>query len=487
MGPSKTGRGWCAALLLFLMTTISGPAPATAQTKSAKALASDAIAAERIQRYADLAVKWMGEYLQIDTSNPPGNEMKAAEFFHGIFDREGIENRVFEFAPGRGNIWARIPASSPGAHRRPLILLNHTDVVTSDPARWRVPPFSATVVDGSMYGRGAQDMKCEGLAQLVVMVMLKREKVQLDRDVIFLATGDEEVDDTGTDWMIANQRDLLGNAEFLITEGGENLNEGGRAKYVGIDVAEKATFWLHVVAHGRPGHGSRPIMDSAPNRLVEALNRIIHYRTDLKLLPVVEEFLQGMAQFETPERARQFRNIRQQVHDKAFQETVERDESLNYMLRNTISLSMLGGSRQTNVIPSEAWANIDVRMLPGEDPQQFLELMRKVVADSNVTVEPLKGFNASNASPTDTALMAAIRRVAGHYFAGAPVVPRLSGGYTENQRFRKLGIVSYGFSPYTATEEEGATEHGDNERIRVGELRRGFRVMYDVVNEVGRN
>lgn len=488
MGPSTSGRGWFASFAVLLITIILGATPLAAQTKTqttSQPLASDAIAAERIQQYADLAVKWMAEYLQIDTSNPPGNEMKAAEFFHRILDREGIENRVFEYQPGRGNIWARIPASRPGTHQRPLILLNHTDVVTSDPARWRVPPFSATVVDGAMYGRGAQDMKCEGLAQLVVMVMLKREKVQLDRDVIFLATGDEEADDTGTDWMIANHRDLLGNAEFLITEGGENLNEGGRAKYVGIDVAEKATFWLHIVAHGRPGHGSRPIADSAPNRLVEALNRIIHYRTELKLLPVVEEFLHDMAPFQPAERARQFRNIGQLIHDSKFQETVERDESLNYMLRNTISLSMLGGSQQTNVIPGEAWANIDVRLLPGEDPQQFLELMRKVVADSNVTVEPLKGFNASNASPTDTTLMAAIRSVAGHYFTGAPVVPRLSGGYTENQRFRKLGIVSYGFTPYTATAEEGDTEHGDNERIRIEELRHGFRILYDVVSQVG--
>jgi acetylornithine deacetylase/succinyl-diaminopimelate desuccinylase-like protein len=154
------------------------------------------------------------------------------------------------------------------------------------------------------------------------------------------------------------------------------------------------------------------------------------------------------------------------------------------MLRNTISLTMLGGSPQTNVIPGEAWANLDVRLLPGEDPQRFLELMRRVVDDDKVSIEPLKPFKKSNASPIDTPMMAAIRSVCARYFSGTPVAPRLTGGYTENELFRQLGVVSYGFSPYTATPEEGASEHGDNERIRIEELRRGFRVMYDVVHRL---
>jgi acetylornithine deacetylase/succinyl-diaminopimelate desuccinylase-like protein len=183
--------------------------------------------------------------------------------------------------------------------------------------------------------------------------------------VIFLAVSDEEAGDTGTDWMIANQRDLLGNAEFLINEGGENLLENGKVRYIGVDVGEKTPFWLHVVAHGRPGHGSRPIAESAPNQLVRALDRILAYRPPLKLLPVVEEFMHDMAPSEAPERARQFRNIRQALQDKKFQASVAQDESLNFLLRNTISLTMLGGSEQTNVIPPEAWANLDVRLLPG--------------------------------------------------------------------------------------------------------------------------
>jgi acetylornithine deacetylase/succinyl-diaminopimelate desuccinylase-like protein len=359
------------------------------------------------------------------------------------------------------------------------------DVVTSDASHWKVPPFSGNTADGSIYGRGAEDMKDEGLAQLVTLVMMKREKVSLNRDVIFLAVSDEEVGGTGSDWFIANKRDLLGDAEFLINEGGENLLENGKVKYVGVDVGEKSTFWLHVVAHGRPGHGSRPIADSAPDRLVQALHRIINYRTPLKVLPVVEEFLRDMAPFEPPERATQFQNIQQAIHDKNFQEEVEHDESLNYMLRNTISLTMLGGSEQTNVIPPDAWANLDVRLLPGEAPQPFLESIRNLVADPNVAITPLNAeFRIANSSPTDSALYQAIRQVSAQYFPGAPVLPRLSSGYTESQRFRPLGIASYGFTPYVTTEEEGATEHGNNERIRVEEVRRGPRVLYDVVMRV---
>jgi acetylornithine deacetylase/succinyl-diaminopimelate desuccinylase-like protein len=462
-------------------------------------MASSRISAEHMQQYSDLAVTWMQEYLRIDTTNPPGHEMKAVEFYKKILDQEGIENRVFEYAPGRGDLWARMPQNSgssdgdqnphpvaPDAtrvgHARPIILLNHMDVVTSDASHWKVPPFSGEIRDGYLWGRGAQDMKDEGLAQLVVMVMLKREKVALGRDVIFLAVADEEADGTGSDWFIEHQRDLLENAEFLINEGGENLLANGKVKYVGVDVGEKTTYWLRVVAHGRPGHGSRPNQDSAPNRLVGALDRIIAYRTPMRVLPVVEEFLRDMAPQEPPERAAEYRNISKAIEDKKFQEEVVKDESLNFLLRDTISLTMMGGSEQTNVIPPEAWANLDVRILPGGDPKAVLEEVRRVVNDPNVSVEPLnRGFQVANYSGTDNALYAVIREVSGKYFPGTPVVPHITSGYTENQRYRPLGIHAYGFNPYTATDEEGNTEHGNDERIRVEEVQRGPRILFDVV------
>src|SRR5258706_7775892 len=303
------------ALFLIFVFSIS----VIAQTN----LPSSKVPADRLKTYSDLAVDWMQQYLRINTTNPPGNEDQAALWYKKILDQEGIENQMLPYAPHRANLWARIKGT--GA-KRPVILLNHMDVVSSDSRRWRVPPFSAEIVDGAIYGRGAQDMKNEGLGQLVAMVMLHREKQQLDRDVIFLGTPDEEVDGTGTDWMIANRKDLLGNAEYLITEGGKNLLENGKVKYVGVDVAEKTTFWLKVTARGKPGHGSHPLVDSAPNHLVRALEKIISYQTDLKLTPVVEEYMKVMARFETPERGEIFRNFRQHMTEPGFKEKIAKDD-----------------------------------------------------------------------------------------------------------------------------------------------------------------
>jgi len=477
-------------------------------TRAVEGTRSASLPPEHLQQYSDQAVEWMQEYLRIDTTNPPGNEMKAVEFYKKILDAEGIENRVFEYAPGRGDLWARIPASGDENQKphlwqnrpevghpdvgkthlddhRAIVLLNHMDVVTSDASHWRVPPFSGEIRDGYIWGRGAQDMKDEGLAQLMVMVMLKREKIALDRDVIFLAVSDEEADGTGTDWFIKNERDLLENAAFLINEGGENLLENGKVRYVGVDVGEKTTYWLRVTAHGRPGHASRPNIDSAPDRLVRALNKIIAYQTPLRVLPVVDEFLKDMAPYEPPDRAVYYRDVKAAIRDKKFQTEVEEDESLNFLLRDTISLTMMGGSEQTNVIPAEAWANLDVRILPGGNPKALAEALRRLVNDPNVTIEPINAeFRVANYSGTDNELYAAIKGVSAKYFPGTPVVPHITSGYTENQRYRPLGIVAYGFNPYTATDEEGNTEHGNDERIRVEEVRRGPRILFDVVAEV---
>ena len=474
----------CLLLIALAAGIASAENAGPPQDFSTATLPSDAISRAQIDDYADLAVNWMQQYLRIDTTNPPGHEMQAVRWLQKILDAEGIENRAFEFAAGRGDIWARIPATLPG-RKRPIILLNHIDVVTSNPARWTAPPFSGAIIDGSMYGRGAQDMKSDAIAQLLVLVMLKREHTPLDRDILFLATADEEVNDAGTDWFIAHHPELLENAEFLLTEGGENPLQYGQVSYVAVDVAEKSPFWLHVVAHGHAGHGSRPLDDSAPNRLLAALNRILAYRPQPRIAPVVAASLEQMAVLEPAPRAWQFRHIHDAMRDPSFVQQLLHDDSLNYMVLPTISLTMMGGARQTNVIPAEAWANLDVRLLPGDDPQQFLARLRSLVADPVVSITPLsKDFAVANSSPIETPLMSAIREVAARYFGPAPVLPRLTSGYTENQRFRKLGIVSYGYSPYTATPEEGSTEHADNERIRVTELRRGFRVLYDVVTTV---
>ena len=467
--------GYCSVIFLLLFSFV-----AAAQKPE---LPSDRIPDAHLNQYSDAAEEWMHDYLRINTSNPPGNELAAAQFFKKVLDENGIENKVFEIAPGRGNIWARIKGDGT---KRPLILLSHMDVVTSDPTKWRVDPFSAAVIDGAMYGRGAQDMKQEGLAQLVVMVMLKRENVHLDRDIILLATSDEEVDGIGTDWMIANQRELLENAEYLVTEGGDNLLDNGRVQYVGVDVAEKSPFWLTLTAHGPSGHASIPLANSAPNRLVRALYRVINYQTEIKVLPVVEEHFKALAPDAPPDLAEQFRDIRAALRDKTFASRMGSDPEYAYLLRDTISLTQLHASKQTNVIPGEATAHLDVRLLPGEDSQAFLAQIKRVVNDANVDVAPENAdFRKANASDVNTPLFQIFREVSGVYWPGAPVVPTITSGYTENQRYRQIGITCYGFSPYTATKDEGSTEHGNNERVRLDELRRAPKILFDVVATLG--
>src|SRR6476660_4380912 len=298
--------------------------------------------------YQDMAVDLMQQYLRIDTSNPPGNELAAAQFFKRIFDQNGIDNEIFEYKPGRANIIARLRGN--GA-KRPIILLSHMDVVTAEPASWEVDPFSAVIRNGYIYARGALDMKSEGLLHLMTMILLKREGSPLARDVIFLGTADEEVNDEGSLWMIANKSDLFKNAEYLLTEGGDNLLENGEAKIVGVDVAEKAPFWLRLTATGLPGHGSRPVADSATNRLIRAMSRILEWETPVKLLPAVEKYFKDIAPLQSEPLRSQFANIRESLKDPAFVKSLTSQREYNFLLRNTVSITMLRGSKQTNVIP----------------------------------------------------------------------------------------------------------------------------------------
>ena len=439
------------------------------------------------ERYQDQAVQLLQDYLRIDTSNPPGNELRAAEFLHRLFDEQGIPNTVFTYAPGRANLYAILKGDG---SQRPLVLLNHSDVVRAERKNWKAPPFSGEILDGELYGRGALDMKDEGLLQAMVMLIAAREKVPLKRDLVFLATADEEVGDSGSAWIIENHPELVRQAEYLITEGGSNLihqggpiSEGGKTVY-GIGVAEKAPFWIRMTATGRGGHGSIPIADSAPNRLARAMNRVVSWETPIRLLPSVEQFFRQIAPMQKEPRASEFRNIRRALENPAFAKALSQDEDFNYLLRDTVSLTVLKGSPQTNVIPDTAFCELDVRLLPGEDPQDFLAQLRSVVADDRIELEPITRYRKPNSSATETALYRTIERVVHEYNPQALVAPTLNGGYTECQMYRPVGPACYGFIPVEVTPEQEATEHAANERVPVEQVRRGVRMLYEVVARV---
>ena len=398
--------------------------------------------------YQNMAVELMQKYLRINTSNPPGNEIESARWFKSIFDQNGIQNEIFEYKPSRANIIARLKGNG---SKRPIILLSHMDVVTADASVWDADPFSGEIRHGSIYGRGALDMKNEGLFHLVTMLILKQQNVPLSRDVIFIATADEEVKDEGSIWMIANKSELFKDAEYLLTEGGDNLLEGDAVRYVGVDVAEKAPFWLQLTATGQPGHGSRPISDSAANRLIRVMNRIINWETPIKLLPAVEKFFKDVAPLQQETMRSKFANIRASLQDPAFVRELSQNREYNFLLRNTVSLTMLTGSKQTNVIPNVATCNLDVRLLPDEKREDFLAALKTVIDDPSIKIENVNTFKPPNSFAVDTELFNVITQVTKSNHPEAIVTTKLLSGYTESQLYRQLGIIAYGWAPIYTT------------------------------------
>src|SRR5436309_8089189 len=244
------------------------------------------------------AAALLSQYVAINTTNPPGNELQTANWLKAVLAREGIDAEVFEPRPGKANLYARVKGDGSA---RPLVLLNHMDVVLASPEYWKVDPFAGAVQDGYVWGRGALDMKGEAIAQLMAMLTLKRGGVPLKRDVIFLATADEEIGGgVGAGWFVENHPELVQDAEFLVNEGGIiRADRTGRIEYYGVGTTEKSPFWLDVTARGTAGHGSRPTPDNPVHRLVRALNRVAAYQTPLVPTPVVERYLRDLSTIET--------------------------------------------------------------------------------------------------------------------------------------------------------------------------------------------
>lgn len=473
-------RGWFRALLFSIPFLL--PQPAFERTPaSGKRDVEDFVQAISWPSYQDEAVRLLQDYLRIDTSNPPGNEMLSAAFYKKLFDEAGIPNTVYPYSARRADFRAVLKGDG---SERPLVLLNHMDVVRAQPENWKVPPFSGEILDGQLYGRGAMDMKDEGLLQAMVLLIAAREHLPLRRDLIFLATADEEVNDSGSTWILENHPELIRGAEYLITEGGSSLIYPNGTEIYGIDVAEKAPFWIRLTATGIGGHGSMPLADSAPNRMVRALDRVINWQTPVHLLPSVEQYFHQIASTEPEPLASAFRNIGQSIRDPAVLQRISEDPDLNYQIRDTISLTVLRGSTQTNVIPDSAEAELDVRLLPGDDRRQFLDELRSVIGDDHVRAEPMNNFRVPNASTTDTWLYRTIEAVVHKYNPGALVTPILDSGYTESQMYRPLGIICYGFTPVEVTPEVEATEHAANERIPVEQIRRGLKMLFEVIARV---
>lgn len=471
--PSK--RNFLLRVLLYL-TIIVNLAPVTTRASDHK------IDWDEVQREAlDLFI----QYLQIDTTNPPGNEIRAAEFFAGICKREGVEHQVFEPFPGRGVIWARLRGDG---SKRPIILLNHTDVVPHNKEFWTVDAFSGAVKDGFVYGRGAMDMKSLGMAQFVTLLTLKRAKIPLKRDVIFLATADEEAGGMkGAGWFARNHRELIAGAEFLFNEGGNNIvDPDGRAMAIGIGPSEKAPAWLRLISTGEAGHGSTPRPNSSVNRLLRALNRLLDYTPPIRLTPVVEQSFRSVAPLLPPTQAAKYADIRQAIKDPEFLRQLESDPFARSIIRNTISITMLQGSNKINVIPPAAYAEIDTRLVPGEKLDRWIAELRGVIKDDSIKIEPIMSFEA-NASPTDSDLVKAVAAVSKQRYPEAIIFYPVLAGFTDSHYLRDLGVMSYGFSPFVAPPRElGGGYHGNDEHMGKKAYVEGVKFFYEVVERLAK-
>src|SRR6266568_949148 len=464
------------------MPPLAGPSSAPVLETPARVALMTAPGDAEWKVLGDEATALLSQYLRINTTNPPGNEIAAARWLADVLRRDGIEARIFEPAPGKANLYARLAGD---ASARPLILLNHMDVVLASREYWTVDPFSGLIKDGYVWGRGALDMKGEAIAQLMTMLILKRAHVSLKRDIIFLATADEEIGaGVGAAWIIDHQADLVKNAEVLLNEGGLTRADGrGGVEFYGIGTTVKSPFWLDLTARGTAGHGSRPTPDNPVHRLIRALNRIAEWRTPLTLTPAVERSFRDLATIERDSTVRRwFSDIRTALRDSVAVRTITADLTYNALLRNTISITGLRGSDKTNVIPPVATAAIDVRLLPGQDPAAFLAELVRVVSDTAVSITPLGPSWPATESPTDTELFQAIVAAARARDPKALVTTPPLTGFTDSHYFRRLGIVSYGLSPFPLNEAESRGVHGNDERVSLEDLNFGVRFMYDVVS-----
>ncbi|HWZ85725.1 MAG TPA: M20/M25/M40 family metallo-hydrolase [Thermoanaerobaculia bacterium] len=429
------------------------------------------------------AVGLLQAYLRVDTTNPPGRERLAADFFKGILDREGVENRIYDLGNERANILARLPGSGLG---RPILLLNHLDVVPADAERWTVPPFSGDIRDGYIWGRGATDMKGTAITQLMTLLLLKRSGVVLDRDVIFLGTADEEEGkDNGVADMVQNHRADLRDAEYCLTEGNTISVEDGRMVSWDVDVTEKAPLWLKLVAAGKAGHASIPEPDGAVARLIRALSKVLAYEPPVRLIPAVNNYFRALAPTTKGELARALSDPSAALRDPSLRKILLENPERSADLRTTISVTGLSGSEKINVIPGEATASIDCRLLPGEDPQRFLAKLRDVADDDTLRWEVLLSETATE-SPIDTALFRAIERARDRFAPGVPVLTPPLTSSTDATRLRQVGVVVYGFEPFQLSEDDDRS-HGDDERLSVDNVRFGLEVTYAVVSDVARS
>jgi acetylornithine deacetylase/succinyl-diaminopimelate desuccinylase-like protein len=421
--------------------------------------------------------------VKIDTSNPPGNETKAAAFIRQILDKEGIPSELFEGQPGRANLVARLKGSG---RRRPLLLMGHTDVVGVERDKWSFDPFGGTIKDGYVYGRGASDDKGMTSACLEAFLLLHRLKVPLDRDVIFLAEADEEAGGrAGIGFMVAQHWDKI-ESEFALNEGGWIYQKDGGVQYVGVATTEKVPRGLRVTAKGTSGHGSMPRLDNAITHLAAAIGKIGSWQPPMRLNETTRAFFERLAKISPPDDARIYAALEDAKASAGAQETLRRTNIMyNSMLRTSAVPTIIKGGFRSNVIPGDAEATLDVRALPDEDMPALIAALNALVADPAVEITRTSSGDRPAPSPSglQTALFSALESAQAKIFPGAVTLPVMLTGATDSAPLRAKGVQAYGLGSVVSDRERGAI-HGNDERLSVEGLGQFVQLIYAAATEV---
>jgi acetylornithine deacetylase/succinyl-diaminopimelate desuccinylase-like protein len=426
------------------------------------------------------AVDLLRAYLRIDTTNPPGNEIAGARFLAEVLSREGIASEIVESAPGRANLVARLAGD--GALGG-IVLHHHIDVVYADRRYWSVDPFAGEIRDGFLYGRGAIDMKSTGILQLAAMLALRRAGTRLKRDLIFLATADEEAGSAyGAGFLATHHRGWLAGAEYAISElGGIEVAPHYRAPFAHIVISEKTGLPLRLIARGAPGHGSMPWPDTAPHRLIRALDRLLRAERPPRVLPEVQEYFRCLARVLPAEEARGLETLDASLRDPGFRARFFARREWAAMVCTTFAVNILRASEKLNVIPPEAVAELDCRMLAGDDPDEIRQWVTRAVDDEHVEIAFGREPKIPNLSPPDTELYKALADALVRRLPGVVVAPEILVAFTDNWVFRRLGLQGYGWSPFILSEEEWRRIHGNDERISLDNVEQGARAYTELL------
>lgn len=428
--------------------------------------------------------QFLSELLQVPSVNPPGNEKPAAELIAKTLRSAGLEAKVIQTAPGRALVTSRIK----GKQSEPaLCLASHIDVVPAVPKFWSSPelPFSGKVKDGVIYGRGALDMKGFVAMQVMTMILIKRHKIELERDLVFLGLPDEEGGGKfGAEWVVKNRPDLVRGVHTMWNEGsiGLEITPGKNDKNVfGVMHAERGCLWIELSATGPGGHGSTAPPGNAPSQLFEAVQRILNDPEEMQITPIAERMFMGMSNSTKFPVNFALARLNNPVVQMLVNETFKKDRFLRAVSRNTRNLTCWEMGRKVNVVPAEGKAKIDIRLLPGVDPKDELKRIKALIADLKSVKIRVISESAGSESPIATDFYDLLSTTVLRLNPNSVSFPFLSPGGTDSASFRPLGIHCYGLMPTLCSEQELKTFHGANERIRVKSLTAGTRATFEVV------